>query len=205
MSTAGVIQRGAKPAVFLLCLTPAALTAYYFFTGGLSFNPIDDVTDISGRWTLRFLLITLAVTPVRKVTGFNVLARYRRMLGLFAFFYAMIHVSMHAVFNFNFDIQAVIRDIPQRPFITVGFLSWITMLPLAITSTKGWIRRLGGRRWRALHRLVYVSGIAGTIHYFWNYKVAEPGPLLYILILLVLLGYRLLGRLRGPAPPAPAS
>ncbi len=199
-----VLKWVAKPVVFLLCLFPALRLTYDFFTGGLSFNPIDDLTDISGRWTLRFLLITLAVTPLRRVTGFSPLTRFRRMIGLFAFFYAMIHLAMHVVFGFVFDIGAVLRDIPQRPFITAGFVAWITMLPLALTSTRRWISRLGGRRWQRLHRLVYVSAAAGVIHYFWNYKVTEPGPVLYIGLAALLLGFRLVTRMRARSRPAAA-
>ncbi len=186
----------AKPIVFMLCLLPAILLAYNFFTGGLSFNPIDDVTDISGRWTLRMLLITLAVTPLRRITGFNDLIRFRRMTGLFTFFYAMIHISIFVVFDFFFDFPAMFRDIPQRPFITAGFIAWVTMVPLAVTSTTGWIRRLGGRRWQAIHRIIYITAIAGATHYFWNDKITEPGPVAYILVVIVLLGFRLRVRLQ---------
>ena len=186
----------AKPIVFMLCLLPAILLAYNFFAGRLSFNPIDDVTDISGRWTLRMLLITLAVTPLRRITGFNDLIRFRRMTGLFTFFYAMIHISIFVVFDFFFDFPAMLRDIPQRPFITAGFIAWVTMVPLAVTSTTGWIRRLGGRRWQAIHRIIYITAIAGATHYFWNDKITEPGPVAYILVVIVLLGFRLRVRLQ---------
>jgi sulfoxide reductase heme-binding subunit YedZ len=207
MSRERVLKWIAKPLVFLLCLLPVLLT-YNYLTSGLSFNPVDDVTDISGRWTLRFLLITLAITPLRKISGFNQLTRFRRMIGLFAFFYAMIHLAMHAVFTFgtpnpdsilgfSFDVRALLLDIPERPFILAGFIAWVTMLPLALTSTKGWIRRIGGRRWQLLHCLIYVSAIAAVTHYFMNYKLAEPGPILYIGIVTLLLGFRLVNRIRA--------
>lgn len=204
MTSEEFLKRVARPAVFLLCLFPAVLLTYDFFTGGLSFNPIDDVIDISGRWTLRFLLMTIAITPLRRVSGFTPLTRFRRMIGLYAFFYSMIHVSMHAIFSFGLDVGALLRDIPQRPFITAGFVAWITMLPLAVTSTTGWIRRLGGRRWQLLHRLVYATAVAGVIHYFWNYKVTEPGPVLYIALAVLLLGFRVIHRFRGRWRQSPA-
>ena len=142
------------------------------------------------------LLITLAVTPLRRITGFNDLIRFRRMTGLFTFFYAMIHISIFVVFDFFFDFPAMFRDIPQRPFITAGFIAWVTMVPLAVTSTTGWIRRLGGRRWQAIHRIIYITAIAGATHYFWNDKITEPGPVAYILVVIVLLGFRLRVRLK---------
>jgi sulfoxide reductase heme-binding subunit YedZ len=196
-----VLKRMVKPAVFLVCLVPAALLAYNFFSGNLSFNPIDDLTGVTGRWTLRFLLITLAVTPARRLTGFNPLVRFRRMMGLFTFFYALLHVSVFVVFDFFFDFAAMLRDIPQRPFITAGFIAFASMAPLALTSTNGWIRRLGGKRWQMLHRLVYVSGVAGAVHYFWVDKVTEMGPTAYLSGVLLLLGYRAAVRLRRNRPP----
>jgi len=197
MSREQLLKWVAKPIVSLLCLTPAVLLTFDFFSGNLSFNPIDDLTDISGRWTLRLLLITLAITPIRRITGFNRLVRFRRMIGLFTFFYASIHLSIFVVFDFFFDFAAMLRDVPQRPFITAGWTAFMCMLPLALTSTKGWIRRLGGGRWQLLHRLIYVSAIAAVTHYFWNAKITEAGPVAYILVAIVLLGYRIVGLLRG--------
>lgn len=191
MSREQLLKWVAKPIVFVLCLTPAVLVTYNFFSGNLSFNPIDDVTDITGRWTLRLLLITLAISPLRRITGFNRLIRFRRMIGLFTFFYVTIHLSMFVVFDFFFDFAAMLRDVPVRPFITAGWTALMCMLPLALTSTKGWIRRLGGRRWQMLHRLIYISAIAAVTHYFWNAKITEVGPVAYILVAVILLGYRL--------------
>jgi sulfoxide reductase heme-binding subunit YedZ len=197
MSREQLLKWVAKPIVFLFCLTPAVLLTYNFFSGNLSFNPIDDLTDVTGRWTLRLLLITLSITPLRRISGFNRLIQFRRMLGLFTFFYASIHLSIFVVFDFYFDFAAMLRDVPQRRFITAGWTAFMCMLPLALTSTKGWIRRLGGRRWRMLHRLVYVAAIAGVTHYFWNAKLTEAGPVAYILVAVILLGYRLWTRIKG--------
>jgi sulfoxide reductase heme-binding subunit YedZ len=192
MSREQFLKWVAKPVVFLLCLTPAALLVYNFFTNNLGFNPIDELTNVSGQWTLRLLLTTLAITPLRQITGFNPLIRFRRMIGLFTFFYATIHMSIFAVFDFRLDFGAMLRDVLEnRWFITVGWIALMCMLPLALTSTKGWIRRLGGGRWQLLHRLIYVSAIAAVNHYFFNAKLTEAGPVVAILIVIVLLGYRL--------------
>ena len=188
MSREQFLKWVAKPIVFLLCVTPAVLLPFDFLS---SFNPIDDVTDITGRWTLRLLLITLAITPIRRITGFNRLVQFRRMIGLFTFFYLSIHLSMFVVFDFFFDFAAMLRDVTVRPFITAGWTAFMCMLPLALTSTKGWIRRLGGRRWQLLHRLIYVSAIAAVTHYFWNAKLTEAWPVASIVVVIVLLGYRI--------------
>ena len=185
-----LFKRSAKPAVFLLCLLPLALLAWKAYSGGLSANPIDDITDTTGRWTLRILLISLAIRPVRQMTGLSKLMRFRRMLGLFAFFYSVLHVSVYGVLDYFFDFAAMLQEIPERPFIAAGFTAFATMIPLAVTSTKKWIGRLGGKRWQLLHRLVYVSAIGGVLHYLWINKVVEVGPVAYAAAFLLLLGYR---------------
>jgi sulfoxide reductase heme-binding subunit YedZ len=179
-----------KPAAFLAALGPAALLVRDALGDDLGANPIDKITDVTGIWALRFVLITLAVTPLRRITGWNPLVRFRRMFGLFAFFYATLHFSTWLVLDQFFAWDFIVADIVKRPFITVGFTGFVLMIPLALTSTAGWIRRLGGRRWNVLHRLVYVTGIAGVVHYWWLVKVVTPPQIAYAAILTVLLGWR---------------
>ncbi len=201
-----------KVVVFLVALSPAArvctltVTDILGKTHALGANPIDALTDTTGIWTLRFVLISLAVTPVRRLTGWNVLIRFRRMLGLFAFFYASLHfftwigldqglawpyILPEAAPDQAVTWDLILGDIAKRPYITVGFTGFVLMIPLAITSTAGWIRRLGGRWWNRLHRLVYLTGIAGVVHFLWLVKVIEAEQITYAVILTVLLGLRL--------------
>ena len=180
-----------KVLVFLLALVPLALLIARGVTGSLTANPIDEITDVTGTWTLRFVLMALAVTPVRRLTGWNVVIRYRRMLGLFAFFYATLHFSTWLVIDQFFAWEFILADIVKRPFITVGFTGFVLMIPLAITSTAGWIRRLGGKTWNRLHRLVYVTGVAGVVHYLWLVKVVEAEQIAYAVILAALFAVRL--------------
>jgi sulfoxide reductase heme-binding subunit YedZ len=185
-------MRVAKPLVFVACLVPfLLLIANGLGVGGsLGANPIDKITDVTGTWTLRFVLITLAVTPLRRLTGWNTLIRFRRMLGLFAFFYGSMHFLTWAVIDQGLAFQFIGADIAKRPYITVGFLGFSLMIPLAITSTAGWIRRLGGKRWNLLHRAIYVTAVCGVIHYLWLVKSDRTRPLIYGAILLVLLAFR---------------
>jgi methionine sulfoxide reductase heme-binding subunit len=180
-----------KPVVFLACLVPLGLLGWKAYSGGLGANPIEVITHATGDWTLRFLLITLAITPIRKLTAWLWLIRYRRMFGLFAFFYAVLHFLTYIWLDKFFDVHEMLHDVAKRRFITVGFAGFVLLIPLAITSTTGWIRRLGGRRWQALHRLIYLSAIAGVIHYWWLVKADVHLPLEYGAILAVLLGYRI--------------
>jgi methionine sulfoxide reductase heme-binding subunit len=180
-----------KVLVVLLALVPLALLIVRGVTGSLTANPIDEITDVTGTWTLRFVLMALAVTPVRRLTGWNVVIRYRRMLGLFAFFYATLHFSTWLVIDQFFAWEFILADIVKRPFITVGFTGFVLMIPLAITSTAGWIRRLGGKTWNRLHRLVYVTGVAGVVHYLWLVKVVEAEQIAYAVILGALFAVRL--------------
>ena len=180
-----------KPVVFLACLIPLGLLGWKAYSGGLGANPIEVITHATGNWTLRFLLITLAITPIRKLTGRLWLIRYRRMFGLFAFFYAVLHFLTYIWLDKFFDLHEMLHDVAKRRFITVGFAGFVLLIPLAITSTTGWIRRLGGKRWQALHRLIYVSAIAGVIHYWWLVKADIREPLKYGVILTLLLGYRI--------------
>jgi len=176
-----------KPAVFVAALAPAAYLVYGVFAHALGANPIDAVTDETGTWTLRFLVLTLLVTPLRKWTGWNALIKFRRMLGLFAFFYGSLHFLTYLVLDQFFDVSAIVADIVKRPFITMGFLAFVLMIPLAATSTAGWIRRLGGKRWNLLHRLAYVSAVAGVVHYWWLVKSDISRPARYGAIVAVLL------------------
>ena len=183
-------MRWLKVAVFVAALGPAAYLVYGVFAHSLGANPIDAVTDETGTWTLRFLVLTLLVTPLRKWTGWNSLIKFRRMLGLFAFFYGSLHFLTYLVLDQFFDIDAIVADIVKRPFITVGFTAFVLMIPLAATSTAGWIRRLGGKRWNLLHKLAYVSATAGVVHYWWLVKSDISRPARYGAIVAVLLATR---------------
>jgi sulfoxide reductase heme-binding subunit YedZ len=196
-----------KPIVFVAALGPCAWLVWAALTGNLSANPLSDLTNETGVWTLRFLCITLSITPLRKLTGWNALIRFRRMTGLFAFFYGTLHFLTYVIadrfagldFANGMFTLATVRnlvasvgeDIYKRPFITVGFTAWTTMVPLAVTSTAGMIRRLGGRRWNLLHRLVYLTAMLGVLHYWWLVKADVRRPLTYGAVVGVLLAVRL--------------
>jgi methionine sulfoxide reductase heme-binding subunit len=184
-------SRWTKACLFLLCLAPLAFLLWGFFHNELSANPIEYITHKTGDWTLRFLLITLSVTPFRKILNLPKLARFRRMLGLFAFFYGCLHLTTWVWLDKFFDVQEMWKDVLKRGFITVGMTGFVLMIPLALTSTDKWVRRLGFVRWQRLHRLVYFSALAGVIHYYWLVKSDVRLPLLYAGILALLLGYRL--------------
>ena len=191
MSSARLIRFVLKPAVCAASLGPLGVLVFGAFTGGLGANPIEAITHGTGDWTLRFLLLTLAVTPLRTLTRWNPLVRFRRMFGLFAFFYASLHLLTYVWLDKFFSWREIARDIHRRPFITMGFLAFVVLVPLAATSTAGMIRRMGGRAWRRLHRLVYLSAIAGVVHYWWLVKADVSRPRLYAMALAVLLGSRL--------------
>jgi sulfoxide reductase heme-binding subunit YedZ len=180
----------AKPAVFALCLVPLAWLVWKALYGFLGVNPIETVNRFLGDWALRFLLLSLAVTPLRKVSGWAAVARFRRMIGLFAFFYACLHVSSYVGLDHFFDWQALGKDIVKRTYIAVGMAALVLLVPLAVTSTDAMVRRLGGRRWRTLHRSVYAVGVLGVVHYWMMVKADIREPMLYAAILAVLLGYR---------------
>ncbi len=180
-----------KPFVFLACLLPLARLGWKAYMGLLGANPIEVITHSTGDWTLIFLLITLAVRPLRKLSGQPWLIRYRRMFGLFAFFYVTLHFLTYIWLDKFFNVHDMLADIAKRKFITVGFTGFVLLIPLALTSTSGWIRRLGGKRWQALHRLIYAAAICGVIHYLWLVKADIRKPLQYGTVLAVLLGYRL--------------
>jgi len=180
-----------KPFVFLACLGPLARLEWKAYMGLLGANPIEVITHSTGDWILIFLLVTLSITPVRKLTGQLWLIRYRRMFGLFAFFYAVLHFITYIWLDKFFDLHEMLADVSKRRFITIGFTGFVLLIPLALTSTRGWIRRLGGKRWQALHRLIYVSAIAGVIHYWWLVKADVTKPQQYAFVLSLLLGYRI--------------
>jgi sulfoxide reductase heme-binding subunit YedZ len=180
-----------KVVVFLTCLAPLAQLGWNAYSESLGANPIEAITHFTGDWTLRFLLITLGITPLRKLTNQLWLIRFRRMLGLFAFFYGVLHFLTYIWLDKFFDLHEMLADVAKRRFITAGFTAFVLLIPLAITSTSGWIRRLGGRRWNLLHRLIYFGAIAGVIHYVWLVKADLRKPLQYALVLAILLGYRL--------------
>ena len=185
------IQRAVKPTAFIVCLIPLGQLLYYAWTENLTANPIEFITRFTGSWALIFLLVSLSVTPLRKISGWNGLIKYRRMLGLFAFFYAVLHFATFMVLDHFFDFQAIAKDVLKRPYVTAGFTAFVLMIPLAITSTAGMVRRLG-KRWQQLHRLVYVAAIAAVIHFYWLVKADIRRPVQYGVVLGLLLGYRLL-------------
>ena len=220
MTTNQTIRWVLKPAVFAAALVPAGWLVWAALTGNLSVNPLSDITNETGLWTLRFVAITLAITPLRKLTGWNPFIRFRRMTGLFAFFYGTLHFLTYVIadrfagLDFPDGIVAwstvqnlaasVGADIYERPFITVGFTGFMCMVPLAATSTTGMIRRLGGKRWQALHRLIYVTAIAGVVHYWWLVKADIRSPQRYAAIVGVLLALRLWWGWRRASAPARA-
>lgn len=202
-----LINRWTKPLVFLLCLLPLAAIAWPFFRGATIPDPATFIQHATGDWILRFLLITLSITPARKILKVPELIRYRRMFGLFAFSYACLHFLTYTGFDKLFNLREILKDVAKRPYITVGFLAFLLLIPLALTSTAASIRRLGGRRWQMLHRLIYVSAVCGVIHYYWLVKSAVIRPLTYGAIVAALLAWRVMDwfvrRPRAiPAPPA---
>ena len=198
-----VSNRWSRIPVFALCLVPGLLLAWKAFAGDLGANPIEFITHWTGDWTIRFLCITLSITPLRKLLRLPELIRFRRMLGLFGFFYASLHFLTWFVLDKFFDWNEITTDVLKRPFITVGFTAFVLLIPLAVTSTTDWIRRLGGKRWQMLHRLIYVSACAGVVHYYWLVKSDIRLPLLYGAIVTVLLAYRLVASLTKGGRPVP--
>jgi len=188
----------AKAGAIALLAAPAALLAWNGFHGQLGPNPIEAITRGTGIWTLRLLLVSLAVTPLRRFLGLSELAPYRRIAGLAAFSYAVAHLATYVWLDQFFDWNAMLRDVGKRRFIAAGVVALAAMAPLAATSTKRWMRKLGGRRWKALHRLAYLAALAGTIHYFWLVKSDIRGPAAYALALAVLLLARIVPARRQP-------
>lgn len=187
-----------KPTVFTVCLIPLACYLFWFFTDSLGANPIEALTRRTGDWALRILLVTLAVSPIRRLTGWYWLGRYRRMLGLFAFFYVSVHLSLYLSLDKFFDLSEIFSDVTKRPFITAGFAAFILLLPLAATSTNKLVEILQ-HRWVVLHRLVYLAAILAVLHFWWMVKIDTREPAIYACILAGLLGFRLIFYLKAKA------
>lgn len=194
-----------KPMVFALCLLPALLVFSDAFeiTGRLGANPIEEIQDRFGNWALRFVMITLTVTPLRRITGWNWLVRFRRMIGLIAFFYVLMHFLTWLILDQELLLSAIAEDITERPFITLGFTAFLLLTAMAVTSTNGMRRRLG-RRWQQLHYGVYAVGALGVWHYWWQVKADVREPLIYAIILAALLGYRVWWKRRKQRRPLQA-
>jgi sulfoxide reductase heme-binding subunit YedZ len=195
-----------KVVVFAACLVPAALLVWRGFNSDLTADPVQFITHTTGDWTIRFIVITLAITPLRKILHLPQLIRFRRMLGLFAFFYVCLHFTTWIWLDKQFVWSEMWKDVEKRRFITVGFTGFVLLIPLAITSTAGWIRRLGGKRWQKLHRLIYVTAVLGVIHYYWLVKSDVRKPLFYGFLVGIFLAWRLgtwlIGRRGRPAAGA---
>src|SRR5438477_2635633 len=179
-----------KAAVFLLCLAPLGALIWRALHNGLGANPVEFIQLTTGRWTLRFLIITLCITPFRKLLNLPDLIRFRRMFGLFAFFYVCLHFLTYLGPDQSFAFSGMLKDVVKRPFVTVGFAAFVLLIPLALTSSVGWIRRLGGKRWQALHRSIYACAILGVIHYYWLVKSDIRKPAFYGLLVGILLAWR---------------
>jgi len=196
--------RWIKPVIFLACLGPLGRLAWKGFHGMLGANPIEVITHSTGDWTLTFLLVTLSITPLRKLTRQYWLIGLRRMFGLYAFFYGTLHLTTYVWLDKFFDVHEMLADVAKRRFITAGLTAFVLMIPLALTSTKGWIRRMGGKRWQALHRLIYFSAGAGVIHYIWLVKADLRKPLQYASVMGVLMVYRVVVWAGAKAKASPA-
>lgn len=199
MTQAQWVRRVLKPVTWIACLAPFGLILFDGVTGGLSANPIEDITHRTGTTGLIMLLVTLGVTPVTRWTRVGALIGMRRLLGLFAYFYAVLHFLTYLVLDQFFGWSFIIQDIAERPYITVGFTALVLLTPLALTSTKGWIKRIGGKRWNALHKTVYVSAALGVLHYLWLVKADTRKPIVFGVILIGLLVVRLQRRPRKKA------
>jgi sulfoxide reductase heme-binding subunit YedZ len=193
-----------KVVVFTACLVPLAMLLWRGFHGDLGADPVAFVEHATGDWVLRFLVITLGITPLRKILRLPQLIRFRRMLGLFAFFYVCLHLSTWVGVDHRFNWSELAPDVAKRPYVTMGLTGFVLLVPLAITSTAGWIRRLGGKRWRLLHRAIYASAIAGVIHYYWLVKSDVRKPLEYAFLVAVLLAWRIWSWVSGPRTPSAA-
>ncbi len=199
------VGRVVKPAVFTVCLLPLATLVWGWTHGTLGANPIEATTRTLGDWALQLLLLTLAVTPVRQLTGWAGVMRLRRMLGLFAFAYAVLHVASYVILDQFFAWAAIGADIVKRRYITAGLAAFLLLLPLAVTSTSGWVKRLGAATWHRLHRLVYPAAVLAVLHHFWMVKADSQRPLLLAATLALLLGWRVIASLRRRGEPQPAA
>lgn len=198
-------RRWIKVVVFLLCLAPLARLGWRAWSDDLTANPIEYITHFTGDWTIRLIVAALAVTPLRRRFRLPDLIRFRRMIGLFAFFYGSLHFLTWFALDKFFDLHEILNDFAKRRFIIAGLTAFGAMVPLALTSTTGWIRRLGGRRWQALHRLIYLTGVAAVVHYYWLVKSDIRLPVLYGSVVALLLGYRAAAWLSARRVSAPAA
>ena len=200
MTRAVIITRIVKPVLYLAALLPLAWLLFALLTGLVMGDEVKFMQHVTGDTILTCLMLTLAITPLRRLTGWNELIRVRRLIGLTAFWYACLHLTTYLVFDQSLSVDEILKDIAKHPWVLVGFTAFLCLVPLAITSTTGWVRRLGGKRWQRLHRLVYVAAAAGVLHYFWLVKKDVQAPLAYGAVLLVLLGSRFwLARGRSPS------
>lgn len=190
------MHKAAKVLVFLACLTPFVWLVIRTVTGRLGINPVEDLELTTGIWALRLLVITLAVTPFRRLTGWNRVIQFRRMVGLFTFFYVCVHFAIYIGIDQSFAFGPILKDVAKRPFITMGFTAFVLMIPLALTSTKASIRRLG-RRWQLLHRLIYICAVCAAVHYLWKVKVMIGSPVYYAIVIAALLGFRVVWQLKS--------
>ena len=190
MTRAAIITRVVKPALYLAAVLPFAWLLFALLTGLVMGDEVKFMQHVTGDTALSCLMLTLAVTPLRRLTGWNEIIKLRRLIGLTAFWYACLHLSTYLVFDQSLSVDEILRDIVKHPWVLVGFTAFLCLVPLAVTSTTGWVRRLGGKRWQQLHRLVYVAAIAGVLHYFWLVKKDVTFPLAYAAVLLILLASR---------------
>lgn len=181
----------AKALVWALCLAPFLRLAWRIWHQDVTPNPVEFITHFTGDWTIRFIVAGLAITPLRKLLHVPDLIRFRRLIGLFAFFYACLHFATYLWLDHDFDMAAIVKDVAKRPYVTAGFTAFVLMIPLAITSTAGWIRRLGGKRWQRLHKLIYITAIAAVVHYYWLVKSDIRLPVLYGVLVALELIYRI--------------
>ena len=208
MTRAALITRIVKPLLYFAALLPLTWLLFALLTGRVMGDEVKFMQHVTGDTVLTCLMLTITVTPLRRLTGWNEIIRVRRLIGLTAFWYACLHLSTYLVFDQSLSMEEILKDIVKHPWVLVGFAAFLCLVPLAITSTNGWVRRLGGKRWQRLHRLVYVAAVAGVLHYLWQVKKDVQAPLTYGAVLLVLLGSRVwLARDRARirrVPPAPA-
>jgi methionine sulfoxide reductase heme-binding subunit len=191
VTRAALITRVVKPALYFAALLPLAWLLFALFTGRVMGDQVKFMQHVTGDTALSCIMLALTVTPLRRLTGWNEIIRVRRLIGLTAFWYACLHLTTYIVFDQELSLMEITKDIVKHPWVLVGFTAFLCLLPLAITSTNGWIRRLGGKRWQRLHRLVYVAAFAGVLHYFWLVKKDITYPLLYGIVLIALLGIRI--------------
>jgi len=198
-------SKWAKAVVFALSTWPLLFLIWRTVRGELTANPVEFYQHQTGDWTLRFLVFALCITPFRKILGLPELIRLRRMLGLFAFFYVCLHFLTYLGPDQSFSFSGMLQDVAKRPFITVGFAAFVLLIPLAITSTAGWIRRLGGKRWQMLHRAIYVAAVLGVVHYYWLVKSDIRKPAFYGVVVGILLAWRIWSRTAKKKEPATAT